>query len=120
MNPFGIFKTHETESAIAQQEGKEPKFYPHGADGKPLTEMQAAWYSWTTTGAFVDPRDPKFIVGYPIKGSNGLWYQFDAAGELVLWSGGDPERFIRENPLPDRSRPTPDQVSRLYEAAFPA
>lgn len=118
-NPFDIFKPHETASAIAQREGDEPRFYPHGADGKPLDEFKVAWWQWTRTGVFADPRDPKFIVGYPMRGANGLWYQFDAAGALVLWTGGDPEKYIAEHPIPRNVRPTLEQITRLYTAAFP-
>lgn len=118
-NPFDIFKTHETESAIAQKEGEEAKFYPHGTDGKPLDEFKAAWWQWTRGFGFADPRDPKFIAGYPVKGHNGIWYQFNDAGELILWTGGDPEKYIKDHPRPDPFKPTLEQITRLYQAAFP-
>ena len=122
MNPFDVFKvTDQVNSAIVTVDGGEPVYYPHGENGKPLAnEYQAAWYRFSRPPyVFVDPRDPKFVVDYPVKGTNGIWYRFDAGGQLVLWSGGDPETYIKENPLPDRSRPTPEQVARLYAAAFP-
>ena len=128
-NPFDVFKTHETASAIAQKEGEEAKFYPHGEDGKPLDEFKAAWWQWTRTGVFADPRDPKVLLNYPIKGANGLWYQFikevpaiqegASAAILVMWTGGDPERYIAEHPIPRNVRPSLEQIMRLYTAAFP-
>jgi len=117
-NPFDVFLREETESALVVKEGGEPMYFAHGANGRALeNEYQRAFYAWAVERKpFTDPGQPKFTPHYPMKGQDGAWYQFNAGGDMVPWSNGDPEKYILENPKPDTSRPTLDQIIKLFKA----
>ena len=115
-NPFEYFGGPG--SAIVQHDGKEPMFYQPGKDGVPLTREMILFKNAAEGGEYVDPDEPPFRVGYPVKGHDGVWRMFNAAGEIVLWTGGDPAKYIAENPIV-RRRATMAEMARLFAAAFP-